>query len=241
MANKTDKLIAWRGEVEFAGAFSDDIWGRYVKFRVPQSPGDQGKANPFKTFTKARSGRVGTRFEAAIQGVGVGPIQQFEYHGEVMLKGWSDSSAGWGVQFVLELEKDFHPFMGQRRPDKEAPGSRFMVALVELDDDDTPIDQEKRERLKRAHKRGKTPQTLSNVAAMMIKHPRFGDWLSETVDDSRQWTDAERDAWVKQYLGILTKRELDVESTAQNVDTIRNFHNSIRLPFNNWLGDQGIA
>jgi len=237
MTNKTDKLIAFRGEVEFAGAFSDDIWGRYVKFRIPQRPGDKGMANPFKAFTKARNNRVGTRFQAAIQGVGVGPIQNFEHHGEIMLKGWSDGAAGWGVQFVIDLSDGMHPFMGMRRPDSEGPGDRFMIALVELDDDDAPIDQEKRQRVSRAHKRGKTPQTLSNVCAMMLKHPRFGDWLSETIDDSRRWTEAERDAWIKQYLGILTKRELDVD---ENTDIIRNFHNSIRLPFNSWLGDQGI-
>ena len=231
--NKSERLIAWRGELEFTGAFSDDIWGRYVRFRIPQRPGDQGKANPFKAFTKARNNRVGTRFEASVHEIG--PTASFEYNGEFMLKGWADNSAGWSVQFMVDLEKDLHPFMGFRRPDKEAQGSRFMMALVELDDDDTPIDQEKRERLARAHRRGKKAQTLSNVCAMMIKHPRFGDWLYETVDDHREWTEAERNAWVKQELIILSKRELDVD---KNKDVITRFHNKIRIPFSDWLSDQ---
>jgi len=223
----TESLIAFKGDVIFDGAFEDDEWGKTVRFIIPQQVGDIGKANPFKKFTKARKGRVGTRFEAAIVTVGDGQ-NEIIYNDNVMLKGWTDGTGGWKVTFWLA--SDDHPFMGTYKRGED----HFAIALVELDDDDTAIDQDKRDRLEKAgtHRKRK-PQKLSAVAAILCSNPRFWEFASRGAEGARVVTNKDQaDAWLKQRINILSKRELDDEI---NVDQIRRFHHLVRIPFNEFI------
>lgn len=220
----TDALIAFKGELIFDGAFEDDEWGKTVRFIIPQATADIGKANPFKRFTKARKGRVGTRFEATIVKIFDGD-HEIIYCDNVMLKGWTDGTGGWKVTFWIA--SDDHPFMTNYTRGE----SSFAIAMVELDDDETAINQGKRDRLEKAGTgRKRKPQRLSQVAAIMCANPRFWEFASSfgrPVENKDQ-----ADAWLKQRINILSKRELDDEI---NVDQIRRFHDMVRKPLNKFI------
>lgn len=61
------------------------------------------------------------------------------YAGEVMLKGWSDSSTnGRTVTLILPGDEPEHPFRRMATATKKDSGQRFMMVLVGLLDDETP-------------------------------------------------------------------------------------------------------
>lgn len=186
--------IAWTGELVFAGAREDDKVGRTVKFDIRVQPEDVGKANPFATFTRRRAGHAGTIFEASFAGIF---NNTFELAAEVMLLNWSDGPSGSSVTFVLPPVGTTNPFMWCTRGQ-----SNFMAVLLEKADDETFVDQKKRERVEG---RGQKP---SNAAAQIIKNPRYWEYMNEVAfcDIS---TAAAADGAMKKALWIDSKAELD--------------------------------
>jgi hypothetical protein len=180
------RVLAYVGELHFAGAKEDDKIGRTVKFDLRVLPEDAGKANPFGAFTRRRAGHAGSRFVMSMSGID----NAREFADEVMLLNWSDGPKGQTVTFMISPQHDRHPFMGVTR------GAQFMATLVEINDDEQAVDQVKRERLERA------PQKLSNAAAQVVKNPQYWEFLN--VKDAE-----EADFAMKLSLGIESKRELD--------------------------------
>lgn len=195
-------IVAYQGEVEFDGCFWDDQNGWRVRWRLLGTPEAQGKANPMKRFTKRRGDRVGTRFQAVFQPVAFGQA----YSGEVMLVAWSDSTSGWSVTFEHADEPAFAA--GLLRRGRERVGSRYMGVLAEVDADDQVVDQQQRERVETAQHQGRRALALSNRAALFTKNPRFLGWLRENIE-ARDWTADQADIWLKTYLEIESKADLD--------------------------------
>lgn len=129
---------AWTGELVLLEAKWTDKDGHTVKFKLA-TPNEE-RPNPFKVFTKRKSGRAGTLFYASLAVVD-GLKTDEGYSGNVMLAGWADTSTqGYTVTFWVEPpDTGLHPFQGYTRG-----VSSFMTGLVELDDDEQPIDQVKR-------------------------------------------------------------------------------------------------
>jgi hypothetical protein len=95
------KVVAWAGELRFAGAREDDKVGRTVRFDIIVAPENAGKANPFSTFTRRRAGHAGTRFHLGMSGIEDAP----EWNAEVMLLGWNDGPKGQTVTFLLSPQE----------------------------------------------------------------------------------------------------------------------------------------
>lgn len=208
--------IAWSGALEFNGASEDDKTGRTVQFRLLRDGEDLLVAHPFARYTRRRRGHAGTRFLAVFSPVGGGdPISD-----EVMLLNWGDGPGGATVKFLLNVE-DHHPFMTCKRRTKDSSADTFMGVLMELDDDDEVINQVKRERYEAAQ------QKLSNVAAMMVKHPHFHAWLREVTTFPEG---ADADQCLKDMLGIASKSELDGKNKAAQHKFIK-----LRAAYNEWL------
>lgn len=111
--------------------------GRTVEFRITGDAYD--RLHPFKRFTQRRGGRAGTRFIASIADVETGTMR---YHSDAMLASWGDnSSVGQHFKLWLDEESDQHPFAGFKGREGKIPGDIFAVVLVELNDDETQIDQ----------------------------------------------------------------------------------------------------
>lgn len=217
-------LIAWFGELLMLEAKWNDKDGHMVKFKIMRP--DDSKPNPFKQFTKRRKGHAGTRFFASVTHVQMPKAKQ-PYAGEFMLAGWGDSSTqGYTVTFWCEPpDAGMHAFDGYGRS-KDS----FMVALVELDENDQPINQKARDRVEKAHEREprKRTRTLSQDVAMMCNNPDFWAWINTETDGGV--VDGDQAAtWLRQTLGIQSRRELDHDR-----DLAQRFHREIRRPFVEW-------
>lgn len=216
-----NNMIAFRGKVTLDKATHDNIWGMYASFDLEQAPQDKNNANPFKKFTKMRKDRVGTRFEVVI----TNESEEVVYEDELMLKGWNDGTTGWKVTFWLNPDAEgLHPFIGHEK------GTEFALAAVELDDDQEPIDQVKRERVETAVRHRK--QGLSNFAALLCRSLEFHAWLEEVqgclVPNPDKWEKVAK-GWMCNKLGIESRAELDHDQ-----ELAERFHVDIRRPYAAW-------
>lgn len=218
-------IVAYQGEVEFDGVFFDDVNGWRLRFRLIGLAGVSDRANPMKKFTKRRGDRAGTRFRAQINPVAFGQ----EFSGDVMLVAWADSTSGWNATFMVAESPGFD---GCLRRKADRVGTRFMMVLVEIDSDETAVNQELRERIERAQARGTKARLLSNFAAMLVKNPQFHEWLRETINDI-QWGEESADRWLKHELGIDSKADLD---DARNTLAIEKY-GKVRAQFGDWNGE----
>lgn len=222
VSQQTLDRVAWSGELEFLGATEDDHTGRTVNFRIIRKLDELGEAHPFGTFTRRRRGHAGTRFETVLAPVGGGPNIALE----AMLLNWADGPKGATVKFLLNPEQhEEHPFMGCTRRSREAGGTSFMAVLLELDDDNTIVNQGKRQRYEGAQ------QKLSNAAAILLKSPRFHEWANEVY---LKQTEVSTDEWLKSLLNIKSKAELDRNTTAA-----KSFRN-MRALYTEWLHAKGF-
>ena len=216
----TSGIVAFAGDVTLEKSIWDSVWTMYIFLKL----GDKGLqpelANPFKKFTKMRKGKVGTRFHAVFS-LSNGDIF---YDDEVMLKNWSDGSSGWTLHLWVSPDKDgLHPFMGVE--DKTV----FALAMVELDDDNTAIDQVKRARVEAAPKTRRL-RTLSNYAAQLCRQPEFWTYLADRYDLVIVRDQAEVAAlWMRERLGIDSRAQLDDDRFVAD-----QFHADIRRPFAKW-------
>ena len=198
--------------------------GSTVTFRLPMT-GMEDHRNPFEKWTKRRKGRAGTRFMMVCVDT---LLRQEIYRDEVMLTGWNDSQIhGHTVKFWLCLDTLGHPFEGFERGEKD----RFYISLVELDDDQEPINQEMRDRVE---SKKKTPsERMSYVAAMLCKNEGFWTYINE--QQSGPVSVADEDGariWLCMVLGIESRSELDKDPVAAE-----RFHEKVRRPFLMWQGE----
>ncbi len=219
----TTGIVVFAGDVTLEKAIWDTVWGQYVFLKLSQKSDDKYAANPFKKFTKMRKGRVGTRFGAVFT-LSDGSIF---YDDEVMLKNWSDGATGWTLHLWVNSDNaGFHPFLGV---DAKA---LFALAMVEMDDDNTAIDQVKRDTLARAPK-SRAEMKLSNYAATLCRTPEF--WFYLESERQVAWMEPNGDhskgaaEWMRSYLCIKSRAVLD-----EGGPDAQTFHDKIRIPYRNW-------
>jgi hypothetical protein len=238
--------MAWYGIVQMKEAKWLDNEGTTVTFYLPMD-GQEDKRNPFEKFTKRRKGKAGTRFMLACQrmltkakaepiegGVRFSDHQEVResiYEDEAMLAGWNDAqTTGHTVKFWLCNDAMGHPFEGCTRK-----LDQFAISLVELDDDQEPVDQKMRDRVEQGSKR--PSERLSYVAAMICKEPAFWAYCNSVIEEE-DWVsakvDSEEDArrYICNECGILSRAELDKEG--QHVQI---FHDKIRKPYLGSIGE----
>lgn len=226
--------VAYSADVELHEAKWTDKDGSTVTFKLPMA-GMEGQRNPFEKWTKRRKGRAGTRFMAVIARA-IDPWRgEMIYEDEVMLAGWNDSqTTGHTVKLWLVSDTLGHPFEGfERHKD------RFAISLVELDDDQEPIDQEMRDKVESSGKR--PSERLSYVAAMLCKNEGFWEWIGHDERIKQRIREGEADPlnleeearqWILRGLSIGSRSELDKDPVLAE-----RFHNEIRRPFLMWQGE----
>lgn len=246
--------IAWAGELELKEAKWTDKDGHLVKLRLVTP--NEDRPNPFKAFTKRRGKRAGTRFIASLSHVQGSQTDAIAYNGEFMLAGWGDTSTdGYTVTFWCEPpESGIHAFQGYTRG-----RDTFMAALVELDENDMPVSQTKRDRVEAATGSGQAeggeqaesaPADDAHRADELATkgtgpNPRGARKLSQYVamlcqnPEFWEWINTETDGgvvnteqaadWLRKALGIESRRELD-----ENEHKAHGYHEYIRKPFVEW-------
>jgi hypothetical protein len=226
----SDALTAYHSRVTMHEAKWTDQEGSTVTFKLPMSRDAEEQRNPFHAYTKRRKGKAGTRFMMAC--VNEQNSLQSVYEDEVMLAGWNDSQTnGHTVKFWLCSDALGHPFDGFNR-NKDV----FYISLVELDDDNEPINQKMRDRVESVGKR--PSERLSYVAAMLCKNEGFWQYVREVSSD--QWKmdykhlDDENLAreFMLCEMSISSRAELDKDPVLAE-----RFHDVIRRPFLEWRGE----
>ena len=201
--------IAWAGELEFLSASETDTTGRTVKLRLVRGPEEMASINPFAKFTRRRKGFAGTRFEASLS-----PLDGTDTLAlSTTLLNWADGPSGPSVTLKLSDDSPQHPFMFSRRPSADGNGTRWMGVMIELTDDEQPVNQKQ---AGMADKLADTPianserkaQTYAQGVALLIKSGQFLEFLNERIEPGT-WTPDEADTWIKAKLGIASKSELN--------------------------------
>jgi hypothetical protein len=213
---------AYSANVKMHEAKWTDKEGSTVTFRLPMT-GMENQRNPFEKWTKRRKGRAGTRYMAVVVEVVNDCLGQTIYKDELMLTGWNDSqSNGHTVKFWLCADVLGHPFEGFERNKDE-----FHIALVELDDDQEPIDQNMRDKVEA---QGKRPsERVSYVAAMLCKNEGFWTYMGHETDADPEERCREN---ICDRLGIKSRSELDKSDVLAE-----QFHTEFRKPFVRWQED----
>lgn len=224
-------IVAWHGIVKMHEAKWTDKDGSTVTFRLPMDKDAENRRNPFQSFTKRRKGKAGTRFEMNCQRV-TDSEPELVYASEVMLAGWNDSqTTGHTVKFWLSSDALGHPFEGYDRKLDE-----FAVSLVELDDDQEPINQNMRRRVEEG---ARTPsERVSFVAAMMCKDPVFYTWIRShdpMVGDVQLNREEQCRRYMLQILAIESRAVLDRDPLKAE-----QFHEWIRKPFVQWREENNL-
>ena len=218
-------IIAYAGDVTLEKAVWDNVWGMYIQLRLEQRAHEKTTANPFKRFTKMRKGKVGTRFGAVFTNAD----ESIFYQDEVMLKNWGDGTTGWTMHLWINPDDTgSHAWINVDNK------TVFALAMVELDDDNTVIDQVKRENVEKGPKT-RHEMRLSNYAAMLCRLEEFRRYIAEqhNVDffNSRLEPEDHAAEFLREYLGIKSRAELD-----SDVAVAEQFHVDIRQPYAKWVG-----
>lgn len=117
---------------------------------------------------------------------------------EAQLKDYGESAnAGCWVSFRLPAPEDLEVYRGQDRSGRNArTGKRYTLMLIELNDQDEPVQTE--------------PKTykLSQIAGAKCNDPNFRAWLASEYDEPMPDAEAAA-AFIRQTCGIESRSFLD--------------------------------
>lgn len=138
------------------------------------------------------------------------------FHGEMQLRRWSETS-GQGSTITLQLADagDLDKFKNMALPEGKKVGQRLAVVMVEIGDDEKPVEQPEVEKKEK-------PGEFCIMACTFCKDPLFLRW-SESPDEES----------AKHYIlircDVESRKELDFNKDARFL-----FHKNIREPFIEW-------
>lgn len=141
------------------------------------------------------------------------------FQGEVQLRRWSESSSqGVQVTFALADSDDLEPL-------KMKSGKRFMAVLVEIGDDETPVEPPK-----------EPIGPLCKWLVMRCAEPEFWTFLNNEKGGPAIDKQSEAEHFVKHILGVTTRKEVDTDKNKTFLlDTV------LRHPYQRWLVRRGMA
>lgn len=154
------------------------------------------------------------------------------FQGEVQFAGYNDSNTqGARVVFWLPDPEQLNYFRGIVTKKGGKAGQRFMMVLVEIGDDEQPIDQAKAAGLEDAVKGG----PLSQHAGRLCKDSDFQRWVAAEGGDKRTFgyamgEDGAR-AFIIETCKVDSRKDLDHDRRAAQA-----YENFVRRPFVQWLG-----
>ena len=140
------------------------------------------------------------------------------YEGEMQLMNWGESSnSGAWVKFWIPPES-LESFRDLKVKSGKIYGHRMMAVLVEIGDDELPVQREEAKEVK--PKGGE----LARMAGVFCKDRDFWNFLKLDNEEATK-------NWIYFKCGITSRAELDHDPIAAN-----KFHELFRKPFNEWRG-----
>ena len=154
------------------------------------------------------------------------------FHEEVQFCGWADNhTAGPRITFWLPDGELLNFFRRLTMKKGGRSGQRFYMTLVEIDDQDQPVNQEAKRHLEDAMKGG----SLSKHAARLCRDEDFRAWIEEIEQfESGVVTEDRAAEWIRARCNVESRAELD-----HNVGAAQIYHNMIRRPYLDWLNPGG--
>ena len=159
------------------------------------------------------------------------------FSGEIQFAGWTDSHTGGPkVTFWLQSSEDLEAFRAMTVRKGNVAGQRFMAALVEIGDDEQPVqlippDSRELEKPKGG--------ALAKLAGMWCNDPEFQNWAMGATHNGIYWpcdNPQEAKELVCELCGIESRAELD-----NSPEAAEKFHSLIRGPYQKHLIARGIV
>jgi hypothetical protein len=154
---------------------------------------------------------------------------QATFQGELQLAGWSEThNGGCKVTFWLPDAAELDAFRALTVRKGNTAGHRFMAALVEIGDDEQPVQQAEPEKAKGG--------PLAKLAGMLCAEPEFWDFLTHqcSLDEAIEGPLMAAEQ-VRLLCGIESRAELD-----SNLEAGAAFHRTIRSPWIKWRERKGL-
>lgn len=146
------------------------------------------------------------------------------FQGEVQLAGWSEShNGGAKVTFWLPDAESLDAFRVLTTKKGNTAGHRLMAVLVEIGDDEQPVEPE--------------PPKVGPLAYWMVRRcaePEFWRWLEQSTGGPVQ-NPVRAASAVKMILGVKSRKEVDADP-----DKAALFHERIRGPYAKWCTARGV-
>jgi hypothetical protein len=145
--------------------------------------------------------------------------------GEVQFAGYTDSSKS-GPRITLRLtdRDELQAFVGME-------GKRFMVALVQIGDDEQPVGAAAEAKSDEVEPAGeaKRDKPIARWLALRCKEPEFRAWIGRSFGAGRVVTEDEAADWCRDTCGVKSRGDID-----WNVEAERLFQSQIRGPWNKY-------
>ena len=160
------------------------------------------------------------------------------FAGEVMLAGadWSHQNGHSGkFLFGGETDLDSNPMAEFTLRRGKKAGTRFHMILIEIQDDETPVNVTKRDKVEAATQTKPTGKTAKRrSAAMLCKSPEFHKWLIELgyvkESHSEEFATSIAKEYILRCVGISSRKELDNDSALWEKYQI-----TVLKPYNEYL------
>jgi hypothetical protein len=153
------------------------------------------------------------------------------FSGEIQLAGWSEShTGGCKVTFWLQSTEDLEPFRALTVRKGNTAGHRFIAALVEIGDDEQPVQPIPSNSTELEKPKG---GALAKLAGMWCNDPEFWAWLETDLDNACHSATGAA-ACLYAICGIESCAELDNDHVAAE-----KFHRLIRWPYQKHLIERG--
>jgi hypothetical protein len=147
------------------------------------------------------------------------------FSGEMQLAGWSEShNGGCKVTFWLSDPDDLEAFRAMTVRKGNTAGQRLMAALVEIGDDEQPVQEPDKPK----------GGPLSKEAALLCHNPAFRHWLSDcghpAIDELRAASS------IRSICQVESRADFDTQKQMGD-----RFIRKIRIPFFLWNRERRMA
>lgn len=154
------------------------------------------------------------------------------FKGELQFRRYSDTSTqGQQVVFAVADREALECFIGKE-------GKRFAAMLVELGDDEQPVDTRNSGDVQKVEKSHLNREPLGDLcwrAVQWCKEPEFWKFLEWAYGGEITSEQAAKHE-LENLLGIASRKELDTNAEAE-----QKFHSLIRSPYQKYLIARGVV
>lgn len=152
---------------------------------------------------------------------------QTSFQGEMQLAGWSEThNGGCKVTFWLPDAAELEAFRALTVRKGNTAGHRFMAALVEIGEDELPVQQEPQQEKPKGG-------ALAKLAGMWANEPEFWEWMKSIDHYAEDAGDAA--AFMRAQCVVQSRAELDSVPEAKT-----RFDMFIRGPYAKWRAQRGL-